>query len=199
MKKNLALAFGTIYDDDKKILALSEKQIRFLARESLAISGLVVAAYLSLIVVYGLPALFAFLGAFVGVVVFSGFRPYLEHAGTNTDRETDARTFEGPFFGFIFGEINYHSANHRYLGVPAYNPAELDAWLVANRPDEISGIRTRGVSELVTVLTDQKYGFAGPLAAALMGKPSETSIVAVGLTTVLMVDIKVFKADNTEE
>ncbi len=60
----------------------------------------------------GLPALF--------VVLITGVRPYIEHAGTDHDTLTSARTRTNWFFTAMFLGANYHLEHHLYPSVPSY-------------------------------------------------------------------------------
>lgn len=60
----------------------------------------------------GLPALL--------VVLITGLRPYIEHAGTSHDTFTQARSRTSPFFTMLFLGTNYHLEHHLYPSVPCY-------------------------------------------------------------------------------
>lgn len=60
----------------------------------------------------GLPALL--------VVLITGLRPYIEHAGTSHETFTQARSRTSPFFTVLFLGTNYHLEHHLYPSVPCY-------------------------------------------------------------------------------
>jgi fatty acid desaturase len=54
------------------------------------------------------------------VMLITSLRPYIEHAGTNHDTFTQARTRTSPFFTALFLGTNYHLEHHLYPSVPCY-------------------------------------------------------------------------------
>lgn len=53
-------------------------------------------------------------------LLYTGLRPYVEHAGTGPGLFLDARTRTSPFFSILYFFNNYHLEHHLYPWVPYY-------------------------------------------------------------------------------
>jgi fatty acid desaturase len=62
-------------------------------------------------------------------LLYTGLRPYVEHAGTDTGKFTNARTRTAPFFSALYFFNNYHLEHHLYPAVPCYRLATVHRWL----------------------------------------------------------------------
>jgi beta-carotene hydroxylase len=62
-------------------------------------------------------------------LLYTGLRPYVEHAGTETEMFANARTRTAPFFTALYFFNNYHLEHHLYPSVPCYRLAMVHRWL----------------------------------------------------------------------
>jgi fatty acid desaturase len=62
-------------------------------------------------------------------VLYTGFRSYVEHAGTQTGDFRDSRTRTAWFFSCWYYFNNYHLEHHLYPSVPCYRLARVHRWL----------------------------------------------------------------------
>jgi beta-carotene hydroxylase len=119
--------------DGIKLPGLKERELKIVAWFNLAVSVGFLALYAFLMVNVAGFALFFGL-SYALTYMLSALRPYLEHAGTDTGKFSNARTFSSASLDFVFGGINYHLAHHLYPRVPAYRMAEFQRWL-EEQPD----------------------------------------------------------------
>jgi beta-carotene hydroxylase len=56
-------------------------------------------------------------------LLYTGLRPYVEHAGTDTEMFANARTRTAPIFTALYFFNNYHLEHHLYPSVPCYRLA----------------------------------------------------------------------------
>jgi fatty acid desaturase len=64
-------------------------------------------------------------------ILFSGVRPYLEHAGTGVGLFRDARTYSSPVMTALFLGNNYHLEHHLYPSVPCHRLPAVHRFLQA--------------------------------------------------------------------
>jgi beta-carotene hydroxylase len=62
-------------------------------------------------------------------LLYTGLRPYVEHAGTDTGKFTNARTRTASFFTALYFFNNYHLEHHLYPSVPCYRLPMVHRWL----------------------------------------------------------------------
>ncbi len=110
-----------------------------------------------------------FVGIFLVTYMFTYFlsdlRPYLEHAGTDESKYTNARTFSSRALDFIFGGINYHLAHHLHPRVPTYRIARLQAWLETQENFQMQNrIVENTKAEICIAITQAPYGKERALA-----------------------------------
>jgi beta-carotene hydroxylase len=61
--------------------------------------------------------------------MYTGLRPYVEHAGTVPGPFRDARTRTSPFFSILYFFNNYHLEHHLYPWVPCYRLPAVHRYL----------------------------------------------------------------------
>ena len=61
--------------------------------------------------------------------LYTGLRPYVEHAGTGAGPFRDARTRTSPFFSILYFFNNYHLEHHLYPWVPCYRLPAVHRYL----------------------------------------------------------------------
>jgi fatty acid desaturase len=106
-------------------------QLRTLARVNLLFSGAFAVLYAWGFIVAPWRALAAIgLPHLLGTAL-SGLRPYLEHAGTESEPFRDTRSYTAPVFTWLFFGNNFHLEHHLYPSVPCYRLAALHRRLVA--------------------------------------------------------------------
>jgi len=79
-------------------------------------------------------------------LLYTGLRPYVEHAGTDMEMFTNARTRTAPIFTALYFFNNYHLEHHLYPSVPCYRlpsvhrQLEEGGYLAAHRAHIESGV-----------------------------------------------------------
>ncbi len=63
------------------------------------------------------------------VIMYSGLRPYAEHAGTSEGILRDTRSRVHPWFTFLYHNVNYHLEHHMYPSVPFFNLPKVHEFL----------------------------------------------------------------------
>ncbi len=158
MSTTLQLASGRYPAEWDAMLNLSRSQITNLARTNITASILFTLVYV-LIAINSQAFAIAFLATFTWAILISGLRPFLEHAGTNSDRMTNSRSWISPLFNVLYAGINYHLAHHLAPGVPAYRIKEFHQWLLANNYiQQAQTIQIQTLGEAIAVLRNQPYG-----------------------------------------
>lgn len=158
MATTLQLASGHYPSEWDTTLNLSRSQITALARVNILASAFFTLLYALIAVL--IPAFaIAFITTFTWSILISGLRPFLEHAGTTSDRMTSSRSWISPLFNSLYAGINYHLAHHLAPGVPAYRIQEFHGWLLSNnyiQPTET--VEIHSVREAFQVLRELPYG-----------------------------------------
>jgi beta-carotene hydroxylase len=92
-----------------------------------ALAGFNIACSLLWLSVYAAIAFFDSVTGLVSIAIphvlgllYTGLRPYVEHAGTGSGLFLDARTRTSPFFSILYFFNNYHLEHHLYPWVPCY-------------------------------------------------------------------------------
>lgn len=137
---------------------LSCNQLQFLARLNLVASFVILVTYGLAIYYFPVTLGTGLAASYLGAVLLSGIRPYLEHGGTSHDCSTVARTWETPLSGLIFGNINYHHAHHLFPAVPAYRMGALQKWLEQNGHINDTAVKSSTYRQLWEVASKSQYG-----------------------------------------
>jgi fatty acid desaturase len=92
-----------------------------------ALAGFNIACSLLWLSVYAVIAFFDPVTGLISIAIphvlgllYTGLRPYVEHAGTGPGLFLDARTRTAPFFSILYFFNNYHLEHHLYPSVPCY-------------------------------------------------------------------------------
>jgi fatty acid desaturase len=110
-------------------LPFSAATVRSLAIFNLLSSLLWLTAYIAITVYEPLTGLVSIALPHVSSLLYTGLRPYLEHAGTDPGMFTNARTRTAPFFTVLYFFNNYHLEHHLYPSVPCYRLPSVHRWL----------------------------------------------------------------------
>lgn len=162
----VAAAFST--GESLHLAGLTARQMKLLARFNLAISALVLGAYAAAAWKLGMVFAGFFAVTYALAYLLSAVRPYLEHAGSDEEKYTKARTFSSRLLDFAFGGINYHLAHHLYPRVPAYRIAAFQKWLEAQDEFQVHAKLTEhGLGELYAAIARLPYGKSLPAKGAL--------------------------------
>lgn len=101
-----------------------------------ALAGFNIACSLFWLSIYAAIAVFDPLTGLVAIVtphllslLYTGLRPYVEHAGTGVGQFVDARTRTSPFFSVLYFFNNYHLEHHLYPWVPCYRLPAVHRYL----------------------------------------------------------------------
>jgi beta-carotene hydroxylase len=126
-KNTYRLAFGREFPIEQ--LPFGLRQLRTYARLNLLYQLLWITAYAA-IGFFDLTWFFvAIVVPHVGVVVGSGVRVYVEHAGTDAKPGREARSFSSPFWTIVFYGNNLHLEHHLYPNVPCHRLPAVHRWL----------------------------------------------------------------------
>jgi beta-carotene hydroxylase len=132
-KATITLALNRWPKENAIRIGLKKDTLVALARYNLFVSGLFLSAYLFLTIRFPVEMLFLIWIPYILLVLISGLRPYIEHAGTGHDRLNNSRTWNSVTFDLLFRGVNYHLAHHLYPSVPAYKIKKLHIWLEKNQ------------------------------------------------------------------
>jgi beta-carotene hydroxylase len=121
------LAFGREYPGDR--LPFGLQKLRAFARLNLCYQLFWIAVYALVGVIDVMWLTVAIAVPYVGALVGSGLRIYIEHAGTDSKPGRIARSFSSPLWTILFFGNNLHLEHHLYPNVPCYRLPALHAWL----------------------------------------------------------------------
>ncbi len=121
------LAFGGAFDGERLPFGLAK--LRSFARINLVYQLFWIAVYAAVAYVDVMWFVVAIAVPYLGAVVGSGLRVYIEHAGTDAKPGRTARSFSSPFWTAAFFGNNLHLEHHLYPNVPCYRLPALHAWL----------------------------------------------------------------------
>lgn len=126
-KSTYGLAFGREFASDH--LPFGLQKLRTFARLNLLYQAFWIAAYISVGIIDVMWLVVAIIVPHVGVVVASGLRVYIEHAGTDAELGREARSFSSRLWTILFFGNNLHLEHHMYPNVPCYRLPALHVWL----------------------------------------------------------------------
>jgi beta-carotene hydroxylase len=126
-RNTLALAFGRGFPG--KRLPYGFRKLRVFARFNLAYHVIWIAIYALIGFVDPMWFVVAILVPYIAVVGASGLRVYIEHAGTDAEVGTNARSFSSHLWTILFFGNNLHLEHHLYPHVPCYRLPALHRWL----------------------------------------------------------------------
>lgn len=129
-RNGLLAAFGR-WKGDMRGFPLSSQEIRKFARYNLALSFFWICVYGWIIFRHPAAGLLSVGLPLFLVTLFTGLRPYLEHAGTDKGLFTTSRTRTSPILSLFYFFNNYHLEHHLYPRVPCYNLPRLHRWLAS--------------------------------------------------------------------
>lgn len=110
-------------------LAFTPGTIRVLAGFNIACSLLWLSVYAAITVFDPLTGLVAIAIPHLLGLLYTGLRPYVEHAETGPGLFLDARTRTAPFFSVLYFFNNYHLEHHLYPWVPCYRLPAVHRYL----------------------------------------------------------------------
>lgn len=130
LRTTFKTAFGKDLGFEYRI-PLKSWQLVFLAWQNLILqtSALVIALLLTWH--FPLPMLACYWGPFVVLYVYSGLRPFFEHAATDAGIPVDSRSRTAPLITFLEFGNNFHLEHHIYPQVPCYKLPRLHRRLKA--------------------------------------------------------------------
>jgi beta-carotene hydroxylase len=106
-------------------------QLVFLAWENLILQTTALVVALTLTWHFPLPMLACYWAPFVVLYMYSGLRPFFEHAATDAGIPVDSRSRTSPLITFLEFGNNFHLEHHLYPNVPCYKLPRLHRELSA--------------------------------------------------------------------
>ena len=128
-RRYLGWTLSILRGDPVNNAPLSAGEFRFLAWVNVAAQIFWLAVHAVLIVVAPKTMIFVLALPFVVMLFISGLNPYLEHAGTELNRATNARTRSSMILTLLTAGVNYHLEHHLYPNVPVWRLARVHRWL----------------------------------------------------------------------
>ncbi|MHB8545120.1 MAG: fatty acid desaturase family protein, partial [Leptospirales bacterium] len=123
-------AFGKLKIDTKGF-PLSRKEQQLMAWLNIVLATGWVAVYAWLIAMNPIAGMAAIGLPHLLVVLLTGLRPYLEHAGTEPELFRTSRTRVSSLLSTVYFFNNYHLEHHLYPKVPCYNLPKVHQYLKA--------------------------------------------------------------------
>lgn len=121
-------AFGKLKIDTKGF-PLSQKEQQAMAWLNILLATAWAGVYAWMISINPVAGLAAIALPHLLVVLLTGLRPYLEHAGTEPELFRTSRTRISPLLSTVYFFNNYHLEHHLYPKVPCYNLPRVHRYL----------------------------------------------------------------------
>lgn len=129
LRYTLRLALGRWPADQVIRTGMKLDTLTWLARLNLVCSAAWLTLFVTLTIRSPLAGVCVLWAPYLGAALLSGMRPYVEHAGTSSEKLRAARSYIHPLFTFLFGGTNYHLAHHLFPRVPCYKLPSFHRWL----------------------------------------------------------------------
>lgn len=128
MKNALKMLRGEELPYDYK-LPFNNNELKKLAAFNLLSSAFWMITYISITILNPEAGIICIVFPHIFLILYSGIRSYLEHAGTGEGMLSDTRSRISPFFTFFYFGNNYHLEHHLYPMVPCYRLPAIHRYL----------------------------------------------------------------------